>query len=275
MENLCKRRPKMIEKNRLRKIHNQDLPLHILEQNYIQALFLMEFYTSYEDLIFKGGTYLKHAHGLDRFSETLDFTALNSNKNENKNKIYDKIILELTETTEELRNYGIPSTLQKIQRKPPYSFTSQIVYEGPLYQGTEKSKGRVDIEISIRNDRVLEPEWIRLFFQYPECRAFACLGMKKEEALAEKLRALSTRDRPRDLYDIWFLLNQNTKIKKDIFEKKMHAIGKNPVVKITTTEQTWKEDLKVLLRHPPKYNKVLQKVKNKLKENNIETNIKK
>ncbi len=59
----------MITRSQLREIHRIELPLHILEQDYIQSLFLNELYRKERSLVFKGGTYLKHAFGLDRFSD--------------------------------------------------------------------------------------------------------------------------------------------------------------------------------------------------------------
>lgn len=64
----------MIDCARLRELHDVDLPFYILKQDYIQALFPQELYRETDALVFEGGTFLKHAHGLDRFSEDLGFT---------------------------------------------------------------------------------------------------------------------------------------------------------------------------------------------------------
>ncbi|MFO8108912.1 MAG: hypothetical protein R6U17_00070 [Thermoplasmata archaeon] len=71
----------MITISKLREIHRKELLLHllellatipkrILEQDYIQSMFLNELYHRDGSSVFKGGTYLKHAFGLDRFSDT-------------------------------------------------------------------------------------------------------------------------------------------------------------------------------------------------------------
>ena len=49
----------MITRTQLKKLHKEKLPLHILEQDYIQALILIELYNQTESLVFKGGTLLK------------------------------------------------------------------------------------------------------------------------------------------------------------------------------------------------------------------------
>lgn len=245
----------MIERNRLRAFHRQDLPLHILEQDYVQALFLMEVYDRVDRLVFKGGTYLKHAHGLDRFSEDLDFT-LNEEED---------VRGKMEDAADALSYYGIPAEMRSSDETET-GLNLQLVYEGPLYDGTERSKGRIDIEVSKRNDVFLNPEWTRLFFDYPETGAVTCLGMQLEEAMAEKLRALATRNQARDLYDVWFLLNKDVKPDSDLFEKKMRVVSEDAVVQITVTEEAWKRDLGVFVEHPPVFTDALDQVVEELKQ---------
>jgi predicted nucleotidyltransferase component of viral defense system len=245
----------MIERNRLREFHRQDLPLHILEQDYIQALFLVELYDRVDHLVFKGGTYLKHAHGLDRFSEDLDFT-LNGEED---------VRGKMEDAADALSYYGVPSEV----RDPGETETGlnlQLVYEGPLYDGTGRSKGRIDIEVSKRDGVFLSPEWTRLFFDYPEMGAVTCLGMKLEETMAEKLRALATRSQARDLYDVWFLLNKDVEPDIDLFERKMSVVGEDAVVRITVTEDDWNRDLAVFVEHPPTFADTLDRVVEELEQ---------
>jgi len=58
----------LLDKKQLREIHTAQLPLHVFEQDYIQALFLHTLFQTSDVFVFKGGTFLKHAYGLDRFS---------------------------------------------------------------------------------------------------------------------------------------------------------------------------------------------------------------
>ena len=251
----------MLTREQLREIHKNDLPLHILEQDYIQGLFLQELYTENENLVFKGGTYLKHAYGLDRFSEDLDFTYKENTQPNNKKPT--KLPNLLRETAKTLENYGIEANIDKTT-KTKNTLTSRLRYKGPLYNGSKKSKGSIEIEISLRNDIFLEPNWKRLFFNYPETRVVNVLGLTKKELLAEKLRALSTRSKPRDLYDVWFLLNQNTETDKNLFEKKMKIIGKEPQIRININPKDYKRDLTTLLEKPPKLKDITEKTKEHL-----------
>lgn len=239
----------MIDRRQLRELHGVDLPLHVLEQDYVQALLLQELYRETEALAFKGGTFLKHAHGLDRFSEDLDFTRLDPTA-----------IEELLHTAAEgLERYGLPADIDSIETRAD-SVLARLRYEGPLFDGSNQSRGSVEIEVSTREDVIREPEWRRLFVPYPETRAVTARCLQIEEALAEKLRALSMRSRGRDLYDGWFLMQQDITVVPDLFERKMDAVGEPAVVTVSITEREWRRDLSILLEHPPDYGTVKRTV---------------
>jgi predicted nucleotidyltransferase component of viral defense system len=245
----------MIDREQLRELHDQDLPLHVLEQDYIQAIFLSELYSESENLVFKGGTFLKHAYGLDRFSEDLDFTSKNDSSIQN----------QLEKAKNSLSDYGIEAEIDSIS-ETPISFSCRLKYRGPLFNGDERSVGSIEIDVSKREDVFLEPEWTRLFFEYPEVRVINALGLNKKELLAEKIRALSTRTKARDLYDVWFLLKQNTELEYKLFKKKMEVVDEEPSVKINTDEENWRRDLEIFLENPPEFKQVKSEVIEKLKQ---------
>ena len=236
----------MLTRGQLREIHGKGLPLHILEQDYIQAIYLLELYVNVDDLVFKGGTYIRHAFGLDRFSEDLDFTG-------------DPNPESLQVPAVRMGRYGIDCDF-RLGEKTDVSLKGRLRYRGPLYDGSERSMGTIHIEISRRKDVLLEPEWRRLFFKYPEIRVLNCLGMRKEEVLAEKLRAISTRSKGRDLYDIWFLLKQDFKPDRELFRKKMEVIGSDPDFRISVDRELWDRDLGILVDRPPEYDLVREEV---------------
>lgn len=239
----------MIDRAQLRELHGVDLPLHVLEQDYVQALFLQELYRETDDLAFKGGSFLKHAHGLDRFSEDLDFTDLD------QTSVPDR----LEAAAADLSRYGLPAEIDRVDQQP-HTVLARLRYQGPLYDGSDRSLGSVELEVSTRGDVVRAPEWRRLFFPYPESRAVTARCLPIEEALAEKLRALSTRSRGRDLYDCWFLLGQGIEVVPALFDRKMAAVGETPTVTISITAREWTRDLSVLVEHPPDYEAVKRTV---------------
>ena len=235
----------MIDRNQLRELHSSDLPLHVLEQDYIQALFLQKLYKESDNLVFKGGTFLKHGYGLDRFSEDLDFTAAGD----------EDILYVLEESAERLSEYGVEAEIDSIEEDET-SITCRLRYRGPLYDGSERSKGSIEIDVSKRDDVILEPEWTRLFFEYPEIRVVNALGLQEKELLAEKLRALSTRDKARDLYDCWYLINRGAELDSELFREKMDVVNAEHELEISVTEEAWKNDLSIFLENPPEFEKV-------------------
>jgi len=246
----------MIDRKQLRKLHDQDLPLHVLEQDYIQALFLQKLYNQTEALVFKGGTFLKHAHGLDRFSEDLDFTQKKGTEN---------VISQLREVADSISDYGVEAEIDNIEENN-FSASCRLRYQGPLYDGSEHSKGSIEIDVSKREDVLTDPEWTRLFFEYPETRVVNALGLSKEELLAEKLRALSTRNKARDLYDCWYLIKQGIQPRNNLFEQKMEVVSEEPVLKISITEEGWENDLEIFLENPPSLDLVRNELVSELED---------
>lgn len=245
----------MIDRSQLRDYHDDDLPLHILEQDYVQGLFLQELYRETDTLVFKGGTFLKHAHGLDRFSEDLDFTAVSETS----------VPGQLTAATESLDRYGLSAELDRTEISSS-TIHARLRYDGPLYDGTSRSRGSIDLEVSTREDVFRDPEWQRLFFPYPETRAVTARCLTIEEAFAEKLRALAARSRGRDLYDSWFLLQQDVSVDSSLFAQKMAVIDEAPEITISISEREWDRDLSVLLTHPPDYTTVRDAVADALRD---------
>ncbi len=249
----------MITRRQLREIHGNELPLHILEQDYIQSLFLKELYKRADFLVFKGGTFLKHAYGLDRFSEDLEFTICEEGD----------VIEQLKDAASTLHSYGVEASIDRID-SDDLSFSGRLRYRGPLFDGSKRSVGTLNIEASKRGDVFLEPTWVRLFFEYPEARVVNVLGLQKEEVLAEKLRALSMREKGRDLYDVWFLLRQDITPQKTLVERKMETVGHPPRISLTITESEWVRDLGVLVVNPPPYHHVKKEVVETLTEHGFD-----
>lgn len=251
----------MIDRRKLRRIHGEDLPLHVLEQDYIQALFISELYEISDSLVFKGGTFLKHAHGLDRFSEDLDFT--------DKGGISFDVFQD---ASKKLEKYGVDAEIDSLE-KSTSCLKCRLRYRGPLFDGSDISRGSIDLEVSLREDLFLEPEWVKMFFPYPETRSVNALGMKGTEVFAEKLRALSMRNKARDLYDCWFLFKNNIEILPKLFERKMKVLDEKPIVKVSADEKSWEKDLKMFVDHVPNFQRVFSELVMALKDKgmNVET----
>ena len=93
-----------------------------------------------------------------------------------------------------------------------------------------------------------------------------------EEMLAEKIRALFTRDKARDLYDLWFLLGKGIKTEIEDINRKLKIYGerfdkKKFIEKIEDKRKSWEMDLKGLIRGKlPEFSIVKKEVIERLKE---------
>ena len=181
------------------------------EKQYVQSAILAVL--SDEALVFKGGTYLWFFHGLDRFSEDLDFTQ-NGEVHEN---IGDEIVSGL-------RLLGIESRAKKTN-DDARSLGFRISAQGPLHTA-QADICHVYVDIS-RREALGRPA-----AAYPLDRPAFGLplklvqGMDLDEMAAEKVRAILTREKALDAYDLAFLINRKkARFSKELAEKKLEWYG--------------------------------------------------
>ncbi|MFW6117657.1 MAG: nucleotidyl transferase AbiEii/AbiGii toxin family protein [Thermoproteota archaeon] len=247
----------MLTKEQLRE-YREKLPLHVIEQDYLENLVLNILYQRTEDLVFKGGTCLRKFYGLDRYSQDLDFTVRNGTP--------EKLVKNLPKR---LLHLGVESRIIQKHRKDGFLFKLQ--YKGPLYTGRPITQGSIELDLSRREKILLEPEWKVGRSRYPEVRTLRALCLKEEEILAEKIRALTQRTQPRDLYDIWFLTELGIQVRKELVQKKLETVEIEDIPKEVLnkfSKKGYQEDLKNLVINPPSYQTVLQKVKTVLSQIN-------
>src|ERR1035441_386582 len=158
--------------------------------------------------IFKGGTCLKKCYfETYRFSEDLDFTLL-------PEAVYEveglrQILVEVVGIAQELSGIVFPLDVVSVRARKDKlgreTFEGKIGYRGPL---AIVSTPRILFDLT-RHEPVLgEPESRPVFHPYPDQlpEGTTVQAYYLEELLAEKTRALLERTRPRDLYDVVFIL---------------------------------------------------------------------
>lgn len=160
-------------------------------------------------LVFKGGTALLKFSQLDRFSEDLDFTARES--------IDDNGLVRAV--SRDLEAYGASPEETDIERANR-SVQIRLGIQGPLYTGDRRSLNFLRIEINTESS-IRSAETRRYNPHFPDIPAFELPVMSEREILAEKIRALLTRDQPRDLYDIYHLLSKSVPIDSEVVERKL------------------------------------------------------
>ena len=168
-----------------------------------------------EQLVFKGGTYLWLFHGLPRFSEDLDFTVLS----DINSGISDKV-------SKDLSLLGVANEA-RIESNDERSFSFKIMAHGPLYS-SQNSRCIVYVEISKRENVLDETVPVKLDFPEYQLPVRILMGMDLGEVAAEKVRAIMSRNKARDAYDLYYLIKEKkVKFDKELVDKKLEYIGKS------------------------------------------------
>lgn len=220
------------------------------EKDYFQNILLFIIYKHFgSELIFKGGTALSKCYGLNRFSEDLDFIC----KNE-----FDFKVIE-----EGLRRFKIDFEIEKEEFERSKSYIIRI--KGALFNGNKNSMCRVILDFSFREEVIINPLIKSIGRFLEEIPSFDVCVMSKEEILAEKIRAILTRNKARDVYDLYFLVESGTKPNISLVNDKLNyykmKFNKKEIVKaIKDKKEIWDSELSGLIENVPDFNKVLDKI---------------
>lgn len=211
------------------------------ERDYIQHLLLFLLYSKSQSLVFKGGTALRIVYKGNRYSEDLDF---NGPANIASIKELWLGILQ------DLLDFGVNAEIRyEWQSDVGYSF--DVSYQGPLYDGRDRTKGKVRVDISTRQEKV-DTQRELVTSEYDDIRPFVLTVISLEHLLAEKVRALFMRSKPRDVYDIWLLTSQGVRMDQDLVRKKLALYGvalskANLEGALERAKADWTRDLRPLL----------------------------
>lgn len=143
-----------------------------------------------DHLVFKGGTAIKKVYYPSaRFSEDLDFTAVELLEEEAKTRL------------ESLNNVDVNSIKFAEIHEDGHTRRGKryrLPYTGPL-----NHRNSIRLDLSFRDDIIHTPQerQVRSGFSEDLPSSIRVLGFK--ELMSEKLRAAMTRENPRDYYDLW------------------------------------------------------------------------
>lgn len=130
-----------------------------------------------------------------------------------------------------------------------YSF--DVSYHGPLYDGRDRSQGKVRVDISQRAEEVATLREL-VASPYDDVRPFVVTVLTLPHLLAEEVRALLVRSKPRDLYDIWLLLRQGVPLDPQLIARKLrlYDLAWEPALleqALARVQGDWERDLRPLL----------------------------
>lgn len=180
-------------------------PDSIVFREYIQLIFLENLYavTGSEKIIFKGGTAVHLMYQATRFSEDLDFTVLH--KLVEFEEIISKVFRNISQS------YEISFKERKTITGKRYLLTANpVVIKNPTF---------INLDFSFR-ENVTIIEKSPLVTIYPHTVSSPVYYMGKNEIVAEKIRAILTRHKGRDIYDLSFLLQNQGIINENILKSK-------------------------------------------------------
>jgi len=228
----------------------RNLNLGQAEKDYFQAILLFILYQDYgKELVFKGGTALNKCFGLDRFSEDLDFTC---SGRINHKKIEDG-----------LKRFKIEYECSFREYKDGLKVVLQI--KGPLFIGIRNSLCRLSIDVSLREAVMLKPEIKTIGRFLEEIPSFEIMVMQEKEILAEKIMAIVTRSKARDVYDAHFLLKRGAEFDVSLANEKLKYYNKKWSadefkVKVHAKKGIWESELRPLVGNIPGFNEVSEYV---------------
>lgn len=242
----------MIRKKDLNDIAElKGLSLVNAEKDYLLEILLFLLSEKSRFLVFKGGTALYKFHGLNRFSEDLDMDLLK--KRIKPDREVDRIrknleLLSMKGTIGEFEEHGNETNLR-------------FSIRGPLYDGRKESMARITINLSSR-ERPLYFTRKHMETVYNDIPSFEMQVLEPVEICAEKIRCVVERDKPRDIYDLYFLFNRGILPDANLVNRKLTPGGssfdKDLVIdRIGRMKGIWRKDLEGLVMGPlPSFTRV-------------------
>ncbi|MEW6042401.1 MAG: nucleotidyl transferase AbiEii/AbiGii toxin family protein [Elusimicrobiota bacterium] len=211
-------------------------------REYFQHSFLANLYRlkEAEKIAFKGGTALRIIYGSPRFSEDLDFTA--------DIKIFHlKEILDKTIKATNAEGLNI-KTLESKETSGGYI----AIYETVIHTISV----RVELNISLRQkgERIGTESHLIVSPMHP---AYSIVSLNEKYLAKEKVEALISRNKSRDVFDLYFIIKNRIAIDA-VIRKQKQLSG----VFSGVSEKTLTKELKYYL--PKSYWKILRNLSEKL-----------
>ena len=217
-----------------------------IAREYCQHLFLSYLYkkNNSDKMLFKGGTALRIVFNSPRFSEDLDFSS-------NNLSVLDINVL-IDSTLNDLKNEGIQ---YEKRVNPGTQGETSGGYFAIISLRLLDFDSEIRIQVSFRNDKLLQSN--STLIQSDFLPPYTIIYLTEKILVKEKIQALIERAKPRDFFDLYFILRNQKLVKfipKDILNLKsrIYSILKNG----------WENELKVFL--PISYHSILKDFKEKL-----------
>jgi predicted nucleotidyltransferase component of viral defense system len=238
-------------------VKSQTLEANVARE-YCQHLFLSHFnkVSGSEKFLFKGGTALRIVFGSPRFSEDLDFSAKNSGsiRIEEINRIIDEALFQVQQEGIEVAKNFNPGTSGETSGGYFVVINMQML----------EFDSELQVQISFRTpDKVIgNSTLLNSSFISP----YVINYLHETILVGEKIEALLDRKKPRDFYDLYFILRSPSLVK---FISGQEGL-KDKILKTIDQSGDFEKELKIFL--PIGHHQILKDFKGRLK-NEVEINI--
>ena len=217
--------------------------IRILEKDYLLT-YLLYLIRDVKGIYFKGGTalhkiFLNHA----RLSEDLDFNLTE------KLSVVEKSIKERLKAT----------IFNKITHDKRVEKFVRLVVSYKLFH----DKGTIFIDLNKRAELSQKPETHKVHHFYSEyIPEFSVTTLAKSEMIAEKMAATISRNKPRDYFDMYTIINHKTPIDLALVKKKCIQSGDEFNIlkmfnKARKLHNRWEEDMGQLLQKKVSFGEVI------------------
>ena len=189
----------MIHKNEIRETAREHgVPVTTIEKDYCISWILNSLYQHPNSIALKGGTGIRKLYVSNyRFSEDLDFTML---KNMGKTEIEENIRTSVRTARQES---GIEFS-DEIKFSENVNGYKVDIYFRILRQTGNPLRIKLDMTRPERERMILPLRKMPVIHPYSDNCSAIVLAYSIHEIIAEKIRSIFERTRPRDLYDLWF-----------------------------------------------------------------------
>ncbi|MFH1774650.1 MAG: nucleotidyl transferase AbiEii/AbiGii toxin family protein [Methanobacteriota archaeon] len=245
---------KIISENKLKYLAGEKgFNLIYLEKDYFLTLLLC-FLSNIKGIYFKGGTalnkiFLNHT----RLSEDLDFSCKGG-----MSHIKDQIIRVLEDNKNIFPRYVFDSDASDF-------FRLKIFYRS-FFSKTD----HLTLDVNRKASVFLQPQKQRIPHFYGSIPQFEIVAINLDELIAEKIRALITRNQPRDYFDAYMILEKGYKINLKLVRKKLADVKqKFEVERIFKNAQKiyskWDIEISQLTNKPVEFMTVIKRLQKEFK----------
>jgi len=213
-----------------------DVPNTTIDKDWVLSHILNAIFATppgKELLVFKGGTCLRKCWIENyRFSEDLDFTLLDANHTVSMEWIF-KVLSVASESSGAL--FHLEALHNQVWKDIPQGYLIEVRFWGADHHPNQKplppSRWQTMIHIDINHTELLldEPVWHNIIHPYSDANMISSpvRTYSLAEMLAEKIRSLQQRNRPRDIYDAEMIRRviHQSELEKvyDIFRRKCQS----------------------------------------------------